>query len=99
MISLRNTSDVDTIYLLKAEYFNTQGLSIRTYFDFPIFLSPLETTEIIINHKDEEGGTGANFIFEWKVPKGWPEPLFEGVMSSMQNGQGLSFTTQARRIK
>ena len=99
MISLRNTSDADTIYLLRAEYFNTEGASIRTYFDYPIYLSPLETTEIIINHKDVAGGTGANFIFEWKIPKGCPEPLFEGVMSSMQNGQGLSFTTQARRIK
>ncbi len=99
MISLRNTSDLDTIYLLRAEYYDTHGTSLRTYFDYPIFLSPMETTEIIIDHEDIEGGTGSNFIFEWKIPKGCPEPLFEGVMNSMQGTQGLSFTTQAKRIK
>ena len=99
MISLRNTSDADTIYLLKAAYFDTHGSLIRAYFDYPIFLSPLETIEIIIDHKDEEGGTGGNFIFEWKTPGGCPEPLFEGVMSSMQGSLGISFTTQARRIE
>lgn len=99
MISLRNTSDLDTIYLLKAEYFDTHGAPLRTYFKDPIYLAPMETTEIIIEHSDVEGGTGSNFIFEWKIPVGCPEPLFEGVMTSMQGNQGLSFTTQAKRIK
>ncbi len=99
MISLRNTSDVDTIYLLKTEYFDTQGALLRTYFDSPIYLAPMETTEIIIDQKDVAGGTGSNFMFEWKIPPTCPEPLFEGVMISMQGTQGLSFTTQAKRIR
>jgi len=48
---------------------------------------------------DVEGGTGSNFIFEWQAPKNCPEPLFEGVMNSTVGQQGLSFTTQSRRIK
>ena len=99
MISLRNTSDVDTIYLLKTEYFDTQGALLRTYFDTPIYLAPMETTEIIIDQMDVAGGTGSNFMFEWKIPLDCPEPLFEGVMISMQGTQGLSFTTQAKRIR
>ncbi|WP_397444614.1 DUF3124 domain-containing protein [Polaribacter sp. R77954] len=99
MISLRNTSDLDTIYLLKAEYFDTEGESIRKYFDFPIFLKPLETAEIIIDEVDVTGGTGSNFIFEWKTPKHCPEPIFEAVMSSTMSQQGLSFITQSKRIK
>nr|WP_139958854.1 DUF3124 domain-containing protein [Flavicella sediminum] len=99
MISLRNTSDVDTIYILKAEYFDTHGTSIRKYFEQPIFLKPMETTEIIINEIDVSGGTGSNFIFEWKIPKNCPQPLFEGIMNSTMGQQGLSFTTQAVRIK
>lgn len=99
MISLRNTSDVDTIYLLKTEYFDTQGALLRTYFDTPIYLAPMETTEIIIDQMDVAGGTGSNFMFEWKIPPTCPEPLFEGVMISMQGTQGLSFTTQAKRIR
>jgi hypothetical protein len=99
MVSLRNTSDIDTIYLLKAEYFDTHGTSLRNYFNHPIYLAPLETADIIIDEMDVEGGTGSNFIFEWKVPKNCPEPLFEGVMNSTVGQQGLSFTTQSIRIK
>ncbi|MGB5821449.1 MAG: DUF3124 domain-containing protein [Saonia sp.] len=99
MVSLRNMSDMDTIYILKATYFDTNGKSVRTYFDRPIYLGPLETAEIIIDEIDVSGGTGSNFIFEWKIPKDCPDPLFEGVMNSTMGQQGLSFTTQAKRIK
>lgn len=99
MVSLRNTSDKDSIYLLRASYYDTHGKLVRTYFDKPIYLAPLETTEIIIDEKDVTGGTGSNFIFEWKTPKNCPEPLFEGVMNSTMGQQGLSFTTQGKRIQ
>ena len=48
MVSLRNTSDSDTIYILRAEYYDTHGKSIRKYFEKPIFLAPMETTDIIM---------------------------------------------------
>ncbi|TRX58599.1 DUF3124 domain-containing protein [Fulvivirga sp. M361] len=99
MVSLRNISDMDTIYILKASYYDTYGKSVRVYFDHPIYLSPLETAEIVIDEIDIEGGTGSNFIFEWKIPKGCPEPLFEAVMSSTMGTQGLSFVTQGIRIQ
>ena len=99
MISLRNTSESDTIYLLRAEYYDTHGKSVRKYFDSPIFLAPMETTDIIIDEIDVSGGTGSNFILECKIPKNCPEPLFEGIMTSTMGQQGLSFTTQAKRIK
>jgi hypothetical protein len=99
MVSLRNTSDIDSIYILNAKYYDTHGKLVRTYFDYPIFLTPMETCEIIIDEIDNTGGTGSNFIFEWKIPKNCPEPLFEGIMNSTVGQQGLSFTTQAKRIK
>jgi len=98
MASLRNTSMTDTVYVLKATYHDTEGKLVRTYFDKPIYLVPLETVEIIIDEIDTEGGTGSNFIFEWKIPKTASEPLFEGIMSSTMGQQGLSFTTQGKRI-
>ena len=99
MVSMRNTSDLDTIYLLRAEYYDTHGKSVRKYFDSPIFLTPMETTEIIIDESDVTGGTGSNFILEWKIPRNCPEPIFEGIMTSTMGQQGLSFTTQSKRIK
>ena len=99
MVSLRNVSDVDTIFVLNAKYFDTHGKLVKTYFDTPIFLSPLETAEIIIDEKDIAGGTGSNFLFEWKTPRNTPEPLFEAIMNSTMSQQGLSFITQGKRVE
>ncbi|MBK5191785.1 MAG: DUF3124 domain-containing protein [Flavobacteriaceae bacterium] len=99
MVSLRNTSPSDTIYLLKADYHDTKGHLIRTYFDKTIYLSPLETIEIVIEEVDVEGGTGSNFIFDWKIPKSASEPLFEGIMNSTTGQQGISFVTDGIRIE
>lgn len=99
MVSLRNTSPSDTIYLLKADYHDTKGHLIRTYFDKAIYLSPLETIEIVIEEVDVEGGTGSNFIFDWKMPKSASEPLFEGIMNSTTGQQGISFVTDGIRIE
>lgn len=98
-ISIRNVSDLDSIYLLRADYYDTHGNLIRSYFDHDIYLKPLETVEIVIDEEDRAGGTGANFIFEWKTKATIPEPLFEGVMISTSGQQGLSFTTAGRRIQ
>lgn len=99
MVSLRNTSDKDSIYILNSNYYDTSGEKIRTYFDFPIALAPLETVEIVINSMDIEGGTGSNFIFEWKKKYETSEPIFEAVMNSKQGTQGIAFTTHAIRIE
>jgi len=98
-ISMRNINSSDSIYIHKAEYFNTKGEHIRTYFDFPIFIAPLETVEIVIDEMDREGGSGANFLFDWSVPEGTHEPYFEAVMISSNGQQGLSFTTRGVKVK
>ncbi|MCB0454874.1 MAG: DUF3124 domain-containing protein [Aequorivita sp.] len=99
MVSLRNVSDTDTIYISKADYYNTKGELIRSYFEKPIQLKPVETVEIVIDETDEHGGSGANFIFKWTTKPTTPEPIFEAVMTSLRGSQGLSFTTQGRRIE
>lgn len=99
MVSMRNLSETDTIYLLRADYYDTAGKKIRTYINFPVYLQPMETVEIVITHEDVEGGTGSNFLFEWKTPPDCPEPLFEGVMSNMQGTKGLAFVTNGKRTR
>lgn len=98
MASLRNTSITDTIYLFKANYYGTHGELLKTYIKKPVYLLPMETLDIVIDEIDVSGGTGSNFIFDWKIPKNCSEPLFEAVMSSTIGQQGLSFTTIAKRI-
>ncbi len=97
-VSMRNTSLSAPMYVSSARYFNTHGELIRTYFSKPIVLNPMETVEIVIDEDDLEGGTGANFFFEWKAPPNTGEPFFEAVMISTYGQQGLSFTTRGKRV-
>ena len=98
-VSMRNTNRSDTLFINKAEYYDTKGKLIRTYFSRNIFLAPMETVEIVIDQTDQEGGTGANFLFDWMMDPTSNEPLFEGVMISTSGQQGISFTTQGKRIR
>jgi hypothetical protein len=96
---MRNTNRHDSVYIEKAVYYNTHGEAIRTYFDQPVYIRPMETVEIIIDENDQAGGTGANFLFDWKAPKKADAPFFEAVMISTAGQQGLSFTTQGKNVK
>lgn len=98
-VSIRNINKQDTIFVKKANYFDTKGNLIRTYFNTPIFVKPMQTIEIVIDEKDKTGGSGANFVFDWLAPQQANKPLFEGVMITTYGQQGLSFTTQGVEIE
>ena len=97
-VSIRNVSTSDTAYILKVDYYNTVGKKIRQYLKEPVYLKPMETIEIIIDENDSEGGSGANFMFEWAVKNEKNPPLFEAVMISTYGQQGLSFTTRGEEV-
>lgn len=96
-ISMRNTSITDTIYIISSKYFDTHGKLIRTYFEKPIYIAPMETVAIVIDETDKEGGTGANFLFFWAIKTQTTEPIFEGVQLSTAGR--ISFTTHGVRLK
>lgn len=97
-ISIRNVSMTDSVYILNADYYNTIGDNIRKYFKNPIYLKPMETIEIIIEEQDKEGGSGANFVFDWAMKNDKNPPLFEAVMISTNGQQGLSFITRGVKV-
>ncbi|MBD0832799.1 DUF3124 domain-containing protein [Aestuariibaculum sediminum] len=98
-VSIRNINVSDTIYIDKAVYYDTHGNAIRTYFKNTIYVAPMETVEIVIDEHDKEGGSGANFLFDWKVKPDSSLPFFESVMISTSGQQGISFTTQGKEIQ
>ncbi len=97
-ISMRNVSMTDSVYILNADYYNTIGDNIRKYLKTPIYLKPMETVEIIIAEQDIEGGSGANFVFDWAIKNVKNPPLFEAVMISTSGQQGLSFSTRGVQV-
>lgn len=98
-ISIRNTSEKDTIFITSAKYFNTKGELTKNFLPQTIFVQPMQTFELIIDQKDDKGGTGANFIFEWLTAKQTTEPIFEAIMISTSGQQGLSFATYGKKIQ
>jgi hypothetical protein len=97
-ISMRNISLSDSVFIIQADYYNTEGEKIRAYIKKPVFLLPMETLEIVIDEDDTEGGSGANFVFDWAIKDKKHPPLFEAVMISTYGQQGLSFTTRGVQI-
>lgn len=85
-------------YGLKYNYHNTKVDLIRTNFDQTVSITPMKTVEIVIGEIDNEGGTGANFVFDWAVVAGSNNPLFEAVMISTSGQQRISFTSHGVRI-
>ncbi len=98
-VSMKNINLNDSVYIEEATYFDTKGDLIRTYFTKPIYLAPLETVEIVIDEVDKHGGTGANFVFDWKKKSTVNDPHFESVMISTSGQQGISFTSQGIKIE
>lgn len=98
-VSIRNTSELDAVYLVKADYYDTAGNLIQSYVEDPIRVNQMETLEIVIAEVDKKGGTGANFIFEWAAKPKTSSPIFEAVMISTYGQQGLSFMTHGLLIE
>lgn len=96
-VSMHNPNLHDKIYIEKAIFYDTHGKPIRSYFNKPIFIEPMETVQIIIDGLDNEGGTGANFVFDWKTNKN--APIFEAIMITTYGHQGISFVTEGKRIE
>lgn len=97
-ISLRNTSQKDTIHLFQFSYYDANGTLIKSYLKKPIYMLPMEVLEIALDEINVSEDMGSSFIIVWKTPTDCPEPIFEAVMLSEGNTQDIIFTTQAKRL-
>lgn len=99
ILSIRNTDMSNPINIVAADYYDTKGKLVRKYYQKPITLAPLESTDIFIPEEDTTGGTGANFIVKWSSQKEVNVPIIESVMIGMKSGQGISFVSPGQEIK
>ncbi|MDD5286365.1 MAG: DUF3124 domain-containing protein [Desulfuromonadaceae bacterium] len=99
ILSIRNTDMSNPIYVVAVDYYDTKGKLVKKYYQQPITLAPLESTDIFIPEENTAGGTGANFIVKWNSQKAVNAPIIECVMIGMKSGQGISFVSPAQEIK
>lgn len=97
-LSIRNTSIRDSIFVDDIDYYDSKGNLVRQYIDKTILLKPLQTIEYVIDHEDQVGGTGANFIVNWGCNNPTVNPIFQGIMISTKGQHGLSFVTEGISI-
>lgn len=99
-VSIRNVMQSKSIFLHRADLFNTEGDKIKAYIEEgQVKLSPLETIEIVLGKDWGKAGSGGNFIFEFHLPEPADAPLIEAVMISTSGQQGLSFSSRAVEIQ
>lgn len=96
-LSIRNTSEKDSLFLKRVDYFNTKGDLVRHYLKSTIFLNPLETIDYVIEERDTLGGSGANFIIEF-YGKEHLTPVFQAVMIGGLANRVFSFTTEGTQV-
>lgn len=97
-LSIRNIDPKHQIKITAVDYYETQGKLLKKYLDTPVLLNPLESLRYIVPEIDKSGGSGANFIVEWKSEKYINPPIVETIMIGTQNQQGISFTSRGRVI-
>lgn len=97
-LSIRNLDPNNQIEIVRADYYETQGKLLKRYIDKPTTLKSLESLRFIIPEKDKSGGSGANFIVEWRSEKLVNPPIVESIMISTKSSQGISFTSRGREI-
>jgi hypothetical protein len=98
-LSIHNVDPAHPLTITKVDYYDTQGKMIRGYLEKPAVLAPFETRNFVIEKSDTTGGTGANFIVEWRTEQPVITPLVEALMVSLSSNQSISFTSQAKVIK
>jgi len=98
MLSIRNT-DPNTGFTVKSvRYYDTDGKLLREYYPQPMTLGPMASTDLFLEHKDDKGGTGANFLVDWTADKPISEPIIETVNVYFFGPQSLAFTSPGRPI-
>lgn len=97
-LSIRNIDPKNKITITSADYYETQGQLLKKHIKTPVILKPLESLRYVIPEKDESGGSGANFMVEWKADKPVNPPIVESIMIGTQLQQGISFTSRGRVI-
>lgn len=97
-LSIRNIDAKHPVTITAADYYDTKGKRIRKYLEQPIALGPWESIRYVVPQKDKSGGSGANFVVEWKSDKAVNPVLVEAVMIGAESQQGISFTSRGQAI-
>lgn len=96
MLSIHNIDPGNSITIVKADYYDSNGKFIESYIKKPITLKPFAHTFFYLKEYDTRGGPGANFIVKWSAMKAVNQPVVEALMYGSR--AGISFSSSGRII-
>lgn len=98
MLSIRNTDPYDGLTVRSVRYYDTAGKLLREFLPQPARLGPMASTDVFVEHKDDAGGTGANFVVEWSAERPISAPIIEVVNAYFFGPHSLAFTSSGKVI-
>ena len=97
-LSIRNTDPKHAITLVSVKFYDSGGKLVKEYLDKTAELKAMASTRYILTEAETGGGSGANFLVQWKSQTKVNPPLIEGVMIGTRSGQGISFVSRGQVI-
>jgi hypothetical protein len=96
MLSIRNTDPRRSMTIRAIRYYDTDGRLVREYSSQSKTLGPFASTTVFVEHKDVEGGTGANFVVEWDAPEPLNAPIIETVHTYFFGNSSMVFVSPSQ---
>ena len=98
MLSIRNLDPDNNIVVNTVRYYDTDGKLLKED-NLARTLTPLASTDVFIEFKDDTGGTGAKFIVVWQADVPVNPPIIESVNTHFTGTQLTAFLSRGRLIK
>lgn len=98
-VSIRNTDLRNSLRVLYARYYDTDGKLVKDFLAAPRTVPPMGTAELFVPRGDASGGSGANFLIAWKSDAAVNPPLVEAVHVDIEMARTLTFITRASAVK
>ena len=98
-LSVRNTDSQNPIIITSVKYFDTKGAPLKEYLSGPLVLAPLETAEFLVEKADISGGSGANFLVDWRGEEQVTSPHIEAIMIGVDGPRTVSIARSGRPVR
>ncbi|MEN6466154.1 MAG: DUF3124 domain-containing protein [Syntrophaceae bacterium] len=97
-LAVHNTDLKYRIKIKRIDYFDTEGRIVKNFITADQQLDPV-ATKIFTIPKEDQSGTGANFLIEWIADQPVNEPLIESIMTDLTGTKGLAFISPGKIIR
>lgn len=95
LVSIRNIDSLKPLRIHSAKYYDTDGKLLREFLPAVKVVPPLGTLELLIDRKESDGGSGANFIIRWSSDEPMAAPLVQAVHADLYGLKPITFVTEA----